>query len=85
MLVTKLDELGKIAWMTITLMALAVAWPLRLAIPACLAGSGSSQPRFAEYAGAPGTWINLLTASQSSRGPLLSGGSATRGRTMQGL
>ncbi len=85
MLLTKLDWLGKIAWLATTAVAFAVAWPFGFAILAYPAGSGRLHPWLAEYADAPGTWFNFLVASQSPGRPQLSGSSATRGRTLQGL
>lgn len=85
MLLTKLDWLGKTAWLAITGMAFMVVWSLGLPVFAHLAGSGRLQAWFAEYAGAPGTWFNLLATTQGSRCPPLSGGSLTRGWTLQEL
>lgn len=67
MLLTKLDELGKVAWLAITAVAFAAAWPLGFAMLAFLAGSGRLHAWCAEYAGAPGTWFNLGGGSRVSR------------------
>jgi len=67
MLLTKLDELGKVAWLTITVAAFAVAWPVGLAMLAYLGGSGRLQAWYAEYAGASNTWFNAGRRSPASR------------------
>lgn len=56
MLQAKLDEWGKPAWISLTVLAFLAAWPLGLAVLAYLAGSGRLQAWRAEL---PGTWSNL--------------------------
>lgn len=43
MLPTKLDVLGEMAWLAVTALVFATAWPLGIAMLACLAGSGRLQ------------------------------------------
>ena len=52
----KLDEWGKPAWISLTVLAFLAAWPLGVAVLAYLAGSGRLQAWRAEL---PGTWSNL--------------------------
>lgn len=59
MLQAKLDEWGKPAWISLTVLAFLAAWPLGLAVLAYLAGSGRLQAWRAEL---PGTWSNLRAA-----------------------
>ncbi len=66
MLLTKLDKLGKFAWLAITAAAFAVAWPVGLAMLAYLGGSGRLQAWDSEYAGASGAWFNVGCRSPAS-------------------
>ncbi len=63
MLLGKLDGLGKMAWLAITALAFATAWPLGIAMLAYLAGSGRLQAWYAEHAGAPGAWFDMARSS----------------------
>lgn len=65
MLLTKLDELGKFAWLAITLAAFAVAWP-GLAMLAYLGGSGRLQAWYSEYSGVSDAWFNVGCRSPAS-------------------
>ncbi len=73
MLPGKLDGLGKMAWLAITSLAFATAWPFGLAMLAYLAGSGRLQAWCAEHAGAPGAWFDMARSSPAF-------GSGQRGR-----
>ncbi len=66
MLLNRLDGLDKVAWLAITALAFATAWPLGLAMLAYLAGSGRLQAWRTEYAGAPGAWFNIGRGSPAS-------------------
>ena len=56
MMISRLDEMGKVAWLGVVLVAFWAAWPLGLAVLAYLAGSG----RLRGWRDvAPGTWFNL--------------------------
>jgi hypothetical protein len=63
MLLGKLDGLGKMAWLAITFLAFAIAWPLGIAMLAYLAGSGRFQAWYAEHADAPGAWFGRICSS----------------------
>ena len=56
-MIGKIDEYGKIGWITAVVLGFWLAWPIGLATLAFLAGSG----RLREMRGAPGTWFNLGT------------------------
>jgi len=75
MLLTKMDELGKMVWLAITALAFATAWPVGLAMLAYLADSGRLQAWRAEYAGAPGAWFNIGRGSPASGSRFSSRGS----------
>ena len=66
MLLTKLDELGKVAWLATTVAAFVVAWPVGLAMLAYLGGSGRVQAWYAEHADASGAWFNVGCRSPAS-------------------
>jgi len=54
--ISKIDEFGKVGWITAVVAAFWLAWPVGLALLAFLAGSG----RLREMRNtAPGTWFNL--------------------------
>ena len=57
MVLTKLDQLGKYAWLAVILIAFWTAWPVGLAVLAYLVGSG----RLRAWSEAPGAWFNLRT------------------------
>lgn len=63
MLSGKLDELSNMAWLAITSLAFAIAWPLGIAMLAYLTGSGRLQAWYAEHAGAPGAWFDMARSS----------------------
>lgn len=56
MVLSKLDEMGKLAWLAVILVAFWTAWPLGLAVLAFLLGSGRLR---GWREAAPGTWCNL--------------------------
>lgn len=61
-MISKIDEYGKVGWITATVLAFWLAWPIGLAMLAFLAGSGRLR---GFNASAPGTWFNL--GSQDNR------------------
>lgn len=67
MLLGKLDGLGKVAWLAIMCLGFAIAWPLGIAMLACLAGRGRLQAWYAEYADAPGAWFDAARSSPAFR------------------
>ena len=68
MLLAKMDELGKLAWLAIAMIAFWTAWPLGLAVLAFLAGSGRLRAWQAEVAGLHGRWFNLSDGAPRSQG-----------------
>lgn len=58
MVASKIDEYGKIGWLTVTVIAFWVAWPIALLVLAYLVGSGRVQTWRSELR-MPGTWFNL--------------------------
>ncbi len=54
-----MDELGKLAWFAIAVVAFWTAWPLGLAVLAFLAGHGRLRAWRTEAVGLPGRWFNL--------------------------
>ncbi len=55
-MISKIDEFGKVGWITVVVVSFWLAWPIGLAVLAFLAGSG----RLREMRNtAPGTWFNL--------------------------
>ena len=67
MLVGKIDEFGKVGWITLVIVGFWLAWPIGLMLIAFLAGSG--RLRFGRNEGcAPGTWFNLGGAKEQRRG-----------------
>ena len=55
-MISKIDEFGKVGWITVVVAGFWLAWPVGLALLAFLAGSG----RLREMRNmAPGTWCNL--------------------------
>ena len=73
MLQAKLDEWGKPAWISLTVLAFLAAWPLGLAVLAYLAGSGRLQTWRAEL---PGTWSNLRASGPGRAWGMSSGNRA---------
>jgi hypothetical protein len=57
MVLSKLDEMGKVAWVAVVFAAFWAAWPLGLAVLAYLVGSGRLRAWRTEAA--PGAWFNL--------------------------
>lgn len=55
-MISKIDEYGKVGWITVVVAGFWLAWPIGLALLAFLAGSG--RLREMRHA-APGTWFNL--------------------------
>ena len=61
-MISKIDEFGKVGWITVVVAGFWLAWPVGLALLAFLAGSG----RLREMRNtAPGTWFNLGAGSDS--------------------
>jgi hypothetical protein len=56
LLQAKLDEWGKLAWLSLLVLAFMTGWPFGLVVLAYLAGSGRLKAWRAEM---PGTWFNL--------------------------
>ena len=66
MVLSKLDGMGKLAWLGVLFIAFWTAWPLGLAILAYLFGSG----RLRTWFESPGTWCNMRgDAPSASAGP----------------
>ena len=61
---TKLDQLGKFAWLAVILIAFWTAWPVGLAVLAYLVGSG----RLRTWTDSPGAWFNLRAEGAGSIG-----------------
>ncbi len=57
MLLSKVDEWGKVAWLTITVAAFWIAWPIGLLVVAYLAGSGRLHAWRTEASEASGAWF----------------------------
>lgn len=57
-MISKIDEYGKVGWITVTVVGFWFAWPIGLAMLAFLAGSGRLRGL---RTSAPGTWFNLGT------------------------
>ncbi len=63
-MISKIDEYGKIGWITVVVAGFWLAWPVGLALLAFLAGSG----RLREIRNsAPGTWFNLGSNGTSDK------------------
>ena len=61
-MISKIDEFGRIGWITVVVAGFWLAWPVGLALLAFLAGSG----RLREMRNtAPGTWFNLGNSGTS--------------------
>jgi len=65
MLLGKIDEYGKIGWLTVTILAFWLAWPVGLMVLAYLAGSGRLRVWRAEFP-AGGAWCNFGTGRQGN-------------------
>lgn len=59
MLLARIDEYGKAAWLGLAVLAFLTAWPLGLAIFAFLVASGRTRAWQAEARRSPGRWFNL--------------------------
>lgn len=55
-MISKIDEYGKVGWITVTVVGFWLAWPIGFAMLAFLAGSGRLRGLRTT---APGTWFNL--------------------------
>ena len=64
MVLTKLDQVGKVAWLAVILIAFWTAWPVGLAVLAYLVGSG----RLRSWSDAPGAWLNLRAEGTGGSG-----------------
>ena len=58
MVLSRIDQYGKMGWLLVTVATFWLAWPLGLALVAFLVGSGRVRTWRAELQ-APGTWFNL--------------------------
>ena len=58
MVAGKIDSYGKMGWLTVTVLAFALAWPVGVLVVAYLVGSGRVQTWRSEVR-MPGTWFNL--------------------------
>lgn len=58
MLISRIDQYGKLGWLTIALIAFWLAWPIGLVLVVYLASSGRLRAWCAEMQ-MPGTWCNL--------------------------
>lgn len=66
MLLGKIDEFGKLGWLTLVVLSFWLAWPVGLMLLAFLAGSG--RLRWARGEGcAPGAWFNLGAGGAQDR------------------
>ena len=78
MVLAKLDQMGKVAWLAVIFVAFWMVWPLGLAVLAYLFGSG----RLRAWSDLPGTWFNLRSdrpgASASSFRPARAATSGNR-------
>ena len=69
MLLAKVDELGRTAWLVVTLLSFWVFWPLGLAVLAFLAGSGRLRAWRSDGDRLPGRWFNLRSDRPGKGGP----------------
>ena len=65
MLISKIDEYGKMGWIALTLAAFWLSWPIGFAILAYLYGSGRMQGWRSEVR-TPGTWCNFGAGSRGA-------------------
>lgn len=63
MLLARMDEYGKAAWLGLTVLAFWIAWPLGLAIFAFLVGSGRTHAWREDTRVSRGRWFNLRDAT----------------------
>ncbi len=68
MLLARVDESGKLAWLAIVIIAFWAAWPLGLIVLAFLAVSGRLRTWRAEAASLPGRWFNLGDGASRDQG-----------------
>lgn len=67
MLLARMDQFGRTAWLALTLLAFWLAWPVGLAVVAFLAGSGRLKAwRQAASTCAPGVWHNLRSDAEKA-------------------
>ena len=64
MLLARMDEYGKAAWLGLTVLAFWVGWPLGLAIFVFLVGSGRTRAWREEARRSPGRWLDLRGAAK---------------------
>ena len=74
MLTAKLDEVGRPAWVLLTIIAFWMAWPLGLALLAFLLGSGRlggrlNGPWGSLRAEMPGSWFNVRNDNRAGTRP----------------
>ncbi len=68
MLLSKIDEFGKVGWITLVVVGFWIAWPLGLMLLAFLAGSGRlGWVRAGGCGGGPGAWFNLGAEERRAR------------------
>ena len=58
MVLSKIDQYGKLGWLGVTVAAFGLAWPIGLGLVAYLIGSGRVQA-WRDEMRMPGTWFNL--------------------------
>ena len=63
-MLSKVDEFGKVGWITIVVLGFWLAWPVGLMLIAFLAGSGRLRLMRSDT---PGTWFNLGQAETGDR------------------
>ncbi len=68
MLLGKIDEYGKVGWITVVVIGFWLAWPIGLMLLAFLYGSGRLNTLGAGKSG-PGAWFNLGAEAGKGRGP----------------
>ncbi len=68
MLLARIDEYGKAAWLGLAVLAFLTAWPLGLAIFAFLVASGRTYAWRQEAPRSPGRWFNLRNGGGTSTG-----------------
>jgi len=64
MLLARMDEYGKTAWLGLTVLAFWIAWPLGLVIFAFLVGSGRTRAWREDTRVSRGLWFNLRGAAE---------------------
>ena len=72
MMLSKIDEFGKLGWAMVVVLGFWLAWPLGLMTLAFLAGSGRLQMA-GRNRGAPGTWFNMDNAGATAGGKPFNG------------